>query len=70
MKLAIDADDGDAQRFLLISGEQWARIKPLLPKNTRGMPRVDEALGRAVAQHEHQGPLVLDRRVPTILPLR
>ena len=28
--------------FFWFSNEQWARIAPLLPTNTRGMPRVDD----------------------------
>jgi len=28
--------------FFLFSDEQWARIAPLLPNDTRGMPRVDD----------------------------
>ncbi|AWW74387.1 hypothetical protein CD351_08110 [Erythrobacter sp. KY5] len=28
--------------FFWFSDEQWARIEPLLPKDTRQMPRVDE----------------------------
>lgn len=28
--------------FFWFSDEQWARIKPLLPHDTRGMPRVDD----------------------------
>ena len=27
--------------FCWLSDEQWARIEPLLPRDTRGMPRVD-----------------------------
>ena len=28
--------------FFWFSDEQWARIEPLLPQDTRGMPRVDD----------------------------
>lgn len=28
--------------FFWFSDEQWARIAPLLPQDTRGMPRVDD----------------------------
>ncbi len=28
--------------FFWFSDEQWARIEPLLPKDRRGMPRVDD----------------------------
>ena len=28
--------------FFWFSDEQWARIEPLLPRDTRGMPRVDD----------------------------
>lgn len=28
--------------FFWFSDEQWSRIEPLLPRDTRGMPRVDD----------------------------
>ena len=34
--------------FFWFSDEQWSRIEPLLPCDTRGMPRVDD-LARCLA---------------------
>jgi transposase len=30
----------------LLDDRQWTRLRPLLPNNTRGVPRVDESYGR------------------------
>ena len=51
------------------SDQQWARVEPLLPKNTRGLKRVDDrrVLSGIVACHEVGLPVVrLPERIRAI----